>query len=135
VDVVILRIGVVVRMFGAEAIPEGRGLLLQGICVRALFVKSSSSDADTLLGGGGGLEKGSFFLELLAALCVGGAQRGGLILQALGSREGFVAELGRGSHGGRAGGGHGRAAAAAEGVRAAWGGWSGSGSRRIDVLV
>ena len=80
VDVVILRIGVVVRMLGAEAIPEGRGLLLQGICLRALFVKSSSSGADTLLGGGSGLEKGSFFLELLAALCVGGAQRGGLIL-------------------------------------------------------
>jgi len=109
VDVVILRIGVVVQMLGAEAIPEGRGLLLQGICLRALFVKSSRSGVDTLLGGGGGLEKGSFFLELLAALCVGGAQRGGLMLQALGSREGFVAELGRGSHGGGAGGGHGRA--------------------------
>jgi len=62
VDVVILRIGVVVRMLGAEAIPEGRGLLLQGICLRALFVKSSSSGADTLLGGGSGLEKGSSVL-------------------------------------------------------------------------
>ena len=63
-------------MLRAEAIPEGRGLLLQGICLCALFVKSSSGGTDTLLGGGSGLEKGSFFLELLAALCVGGAQRG-----------------------------------------------------------
>jgi hypothetical protein len=122
VDVVVLS---VIQKLGPEAIPKGHSLLLQGIRLCALFVKSNSSDADTLLGSGSGLEKGSFFLELLAALGVGGAQRGGLILQALGSREDFITELGRGSHGGGAGGGHGRAQeqqkARAQPVRVEWG--------------
>jgi hypothetical protein len=111
------RVGVVVvlvlQRLGAEASAEGRGLLLQGVSRCALLDKGVSGGADALLGIGGGFEEGGLLRQLLAALTVGGAQRGSLIFQAFGRRESFVAELGRGSRGGRSRGGHGVRGAAA----------------------
>jgi hypothetical protein len=62
---------VVVLKLSADAIAEGCGLLLQGVCRGALLVKGVGGGADTLLGVGGGLQEGGLFLKLLAALGVG----------------------------------------------------------------
>jgi hypothetical protein len=102
----VLVVGVVLWRLGAEASAEGRGLLFQGVSRRALLVKGVGCGADVLLGVGGRLEESSILRKLLAALGVDGAQRGGLILQALGRLEGLIAELGCGSRDGGGGGGH-----------------------------
>jgi hypothetical protein len=93
---VIVR-GVVVP--SAQAGAEGGSLPLQVIGGRALRIEGGSGHADAFLSGGGGLQKVSLLLELLAALRVGGAQGGSFVLEGLGGGERFIAE--RGGRGGR----------------------------------
>jgi len=111
---VVVVVGVIIaERLSTKAVPESSSLLFQGVGLRSLLLEGGSGDANALLGGSGGLKEFSLGLELCAALGVGGAQGGGLILQRLGGSEGLVTELGRGdngrgSGGGVAGGSHGR---------------------------
>jgi hypothetical protein len=91
---------VVLEQLRAKTIAEGGSLLLQGVSLRALLVKSSSGGANALLGGGCRLQEVGLLLELLAALGVGGADGEGLGLQQLGGGGSFITKLGR-SGGGR----------------------------------
>jgi len=77
-----------------EASPEGHGLLLQEVCLRALCVESGGGEADTLLGCGCLLQDVSLRLKFQAALGVGGVQGGGFVFKPLGSGEGLVAKFG-----------------------------------------
>ena len=54
VGVIVANI-VVLEQLRVKTIAEGGSLLLQGISLRALLVKSSGSSANALLGGGGRL--------------------------------------------------------------------------------
>ena len=95
------RVGVIVvlEQLRAKTIAEGGSLLLQGVSLRALLVKSSGGSANALLGGGGRLQEVGLLLELLAALGVGGADGDGLGLQQLGDGGSFITKLGRSSGG------------------------------------
>ena len=128
--VIVLR-DLVAMGVAANALPEGCGLLLQGVCLRALF--GESGEANALLGCGGVLEEVSLRLKGQATLGVGGAQGSSLIFQLLGGGECLVAELGcgggiQGTGGG--GGGHGCARATANrGARAGAGRGERTGGR------
>jgi hypothetical protein len=102
--VVIVQGSRVARIRRAEAVPEGDGLQLQGVGLRALELESGGGGTNTLLGGDGGLEEGGLLHELLAVLGVGRLQGGGFFLQRLGGGESFITKLGRGG-GRRAGAG------------------------------
>ena len=88
---------VVAKGLCSDPLAESRGLLLQGVGLRPLGLESGGSEADSLLGGGGGLQELSFLVKLGAALGVGGAQGGRLILEFLGGGQSFVP---KGSSGG-----------------------------------
>jgi len=125
VGVIVANI-VVLEQLRTKTVAEGGSLLLQGVSLHALLVKSSGGSANALLGSGGRLQEVGLLLELLAALGVGGADGDGLGLQQLGGRGSFITKLGRSSDGretgagvtgGRGIGGHGRSNSAL-GVRA-----------------
>jgi hypothetical protein len=118
--IIVFGLGVVVvgpMITGAA--PESRDPLLEDEGLRALFFERIGDGADAVLGGGGGLEEFCGVQELLAALSVGGTQRGGFFFEQLGGGKGLIAELRRGGRscraGGVNGGGHGAAAEAARG--------------------
>jgi len=126
VGVIVANI-VVLEQLRVKTIAEGGSLLLQGVSLRALLVKSSGGRANALLGGGGRLQEVGLLLELLAALGVGGADGDGLGLQQLGGGGSFITKLGRSSGGretdagvigGRGIGGYGRSNSGRSGLGA-----------------
>jgi hypothetical protein len=126
--VVVFGLGVVVAgPVVAGAAPESHGPLLEDVGLRALFLESVGGGADAVLGGGSGLEEFGVLQELLAALGVGGAQGGDLFFKLLGSGEGSIAELSRGSRSRNAGGGvaEGDNGATAEEACSRGSGWAG----------
>ena len=76
--VIVLRVLVAMGV-AANALPEGRSLLLQGVCLRALFGESGGGEANALLGRSGVLEEVSLRLKGQATLGVSGAQGSSLI--------------------------------------------------------
>ena len=65
---------VVVEGVRAETVPEGSGLLFQGVGLRALLLEGVSSGTDAILRGSSRFEEVSLRLKLLAAVSVGGVQ-------------------------------------------------------------
>ena len=73
--VAILR-AIVVEGVRAETVPEGSGLLFQGVGLRALLLEGVSGGTNAILSGSSGFEEVSLRLKLLAAVGVGGVQGG-----------------------------------------------------------
>jgi len=62
---------VVVEGVRAETVPEGSGLLFQGVGLRALLLEGVSGGTNAILSGSSGLEEVGLRLKLLAAFGVG----------------------------------------------------------------
>ena len=67
----VLRV-VVVEGVRSETIPEGSGLLFQGVGLRVLLLEGVSGGTNAILSGNSGLEEVSLHQKLLAAVGVGG---------------------------------------------------------------
>ena len=71
VIVAVLRV-FVVEGVRAETVPEGSGLLFQGVGLRALLLEGVSGGTNAILSGSSGLEEVGLRLKLLPAFSVGG---------------------------------------------------------------